>query len=77
MMTDKECLFQNLHHLADAVVAMFGRNCEACVHDLTTLHNSLAYIRGAVTHRKPGAPATDLLVKMLTSQDGTGDTSTL
>jgi len=73
-MTDKECLFQNLQHLADAVVTMFGRNCEACVHDLTALHSSLAYIRGEVTHRRPGAPATDLLMKMLTIQDETGDT---
>lgn len=72
-MTDKECLLKNLQHLADAVVAMFGRNCEACVHDLTSLQNSLAYIRGEVTHRQPGAPATDLLVKILNDQKGAGD----
>jgi predicted transcriptional regulator YheO len=69
-MTDKECLSQNLQNLADAVVSMFGRNCEVCVHDLTSLHSSLVYIQGQVTGRQPGAPATDLLVKMLSSDDG-------
>ena len=64
-MTERKWLLQNLQNLADAVVAMFGRNCEACVHDLTTLQNSLTYIRGEVTHRLPGAPATDLLVKLV------------
>jgi len=72
-MTDKECCLQNLQSLADAIVAMFGRNCEACVHDLTSLHSSLVYIRGEVTHRRPGAPATDLLVKMINSQAEKGD----
>ncbi|MBU1564387.1 MAG: PAS domain-containing protein [Proteobacteria bacterium] len=72
-MTDKERFLQNLRSLADAVVAMFGRNCEACVHDLTSLRSSLVYIQGDVTHRRPGAPATDLLVKMINSTGETGD----
>lgn len=71
MQTDNECLFQNLRRLADAIVAMFGRSCETCVHDLTKVNSSLVYIRGEVTHRRPGAPATDLLLKMINS--GTGD----
>jgi predicted transcriptional regulator YheO len=75
-MNDKECFLHNLQSLADAVVAMFGRNCEACVHDLTSLHSSLVYIRGEVTHRLPGAPATDLLVKMINSPKETGDVHT-
>lgn len=72
-MTEKECVLQNLQSLADAIVAMFGRNCEACVHDLTALHRSLVYIRGDVTHRRPGAPATDLLVKIVNNHVGAGD----
>ena len=76
MMNDKECFLQNLQSLADAIVAMFGRSCEACVHDLTSLHSSLVYIRGEVTHRLPGAPATDLLVKMINSSKETGDVHT-
>lgn len=51
--------------MADAVVSLLGKNCEACVHDLTSLQASLVYIKGDVTHRKVGAPATDLLIKML------------
>jgi predicted transcriptional regulator YheO len=72
-MTDQECLLNNLQRLADAIVAMFGKNCEACVHDLTDLSCSLAYIRGEVTHRKPGAPATDLLLKMIGQDSGRGE----
>lgn len=72
-MTEKESIFQNLQQMADAVAALFGKNCEACVHDLTDLHNSLIYIQGEVTHRKPGAPATDLLLKMLKSNGGRGE----
>lgn len=76
MTSDKDCFLQNLQSLADAVVAMFGRSCEACVHDLTSLHSSLVYIRGEVTHRRPGAPATDLLVKMINSPKESGDVHT-
>ena len=72
-MNEKECLLNNLHSLADAIVAMFGPHCEACVHDLTRLHSSLVYIRGEVTHRSPGAPATDLLVKMVNNQQHLGN----
>jgi len=69
-MMEKESIFQNLQRIADAIVALFGKNCEACVHDLTSLQNSLIYIQGDVTHRKPGAPATDLLMKMLKQNSG-------
>jgi len=69
-MTEKECLFENLQRLADAVVSLLGKNCEACVHDVTALQKSLVYIKGDVTHRKPGAPATDLLVKLLKQNPG-------
>jgi predicted transcriptional regulator YheO len=69
-MMEKESIFQNLQRIADAIVALFGKNCEACVHDLTSLQNSLVYIQGDVTHRKPGAPATDLLMKMLKQNSG-------
>jgi len=51
--------------MAEAIVAMFGKNCEVCVHDLNDLHKSLIYINGSVTGRSIGAPATDLLVKTL------------
>ena len=60
----------NLQRMADAVVSLFGKNCETCIHDLTSLANSLVYIQGDVTGRKPGAPATDLLVKMLQQNSG-------
>jgi predicted transcriptional regulator YheO len=69
-MTEKECIFINLQRIADAVVSLLGKNCEACIHDLTLLENSLVYIQGDVTGRKPGAPATDLLIKMLQQNSG-------
>ncbi len=71
-MNEKECIFQNLRRIADAIVILFGKNCETCIHDLTSLHNSLTYIQGKVTHRKAGAPATDLLLKMIHQNNGNG-----
>ncbi len=64
-MTELESILENLKYLADGIVSLFGKNCEACIHDLTSLQNSLVYIQGNVTHRKQGAPATDLLIKLL------------
>lgn len=72
-MTEKECILKNLKQLADTVVSLFGKNCEACVHDLSSLQHSLVYICGSVTHREPGAPATDLLLKMLKQNAETPD----
>ncbi len=69
-MTEKECILNNLRRMADAIVSLLGKNCEACIHDLTSLQNSLIYIQGDVTRRKPGAPATDLLMKMLKQNSG-------
>lgn len=69
-MTEKESIFNNLKRIADAVVCLLGKNCEACIHDLTLLENSLIYIQGDVTHRKLGAPATDLLMKKLKQNAG-------
>ena len=69
-MNEKESFFRNLQRIADAVVSLLGKNCEACIHDLTRLDNSLVYIQGDVTGRKPGAPATDLLMKMLQHNSG-------
>lgn len=64
-MTQRKSIFSNLERVADSIVALFGKNCEACIHDLTSLQNSLVYITGDVTKRKLGAPATDLLIRKL------------
>jgi predicted transcriptional regulator YheO len=68
-MPQHKSIFSNLERVADSVVALFGKNCEACIHDLTSLQKSLVYITGDVTGRKLGAPATDLLIRKL-QQDG-------
>ena len=68
-MAQQKSILRNLERIADSVVALFGKNCEACIHDLSSLQNSLVYITGDVTGRKPGAPATDLLIRKL-QQDG-------
>ena len=57
---DKSRVISVLSLLADATVAVYGRNCEVAVHDLEQLESSLVYIAGSVTGRKPGAPITDL-----------------
>ena len=64
-MMEKERIFENLRQVGDAICSLFGPNCETCIHDLTDLQQSLVYINGTVTGRKNGAPATDLLVKLL------------
>lgn len=71
-MNCKETIFDNLERLSEAVVALFGRHCEVCVHDLGRLPHSLVSIRGEVTGRRPGAPATDLLMKILQQGGGKG-----
>lgn len=70
--TDNRTLLDNLKRIADAIVGFFGRNCEVCLHDLSSLRHSLIYIAGDVTGRKTGAPATDLLVRAL-QQHGVED----
>lgn len=57
--------FENLARIADTITQNFGRNCEVAVHDLSNLDRSLIYIAGEITQRKPGAPITDLVVKVL------------
>lgn len=54
-----------LKKLAEAIVSMFGRNCEVAVHDLSRPGNTLIYIAGNVTSRNMNAPADDLLKKTL------------
>ncbi len=66
-------IFQNLQQVADAVHALFGPNCEVVIHDLSDLQKSLVYMRGDVTGRNIGAPATDLLTKLLQQSPGKGD----
>ncbi len=62
---EKEQIFHNLRQIADAVHTLFGPNCEVVIHDLSDLLRSLVYMKGDVTGREPGAPATNLLVKLL------------
>ena len=69
LLTENTTLFHNLKGIAEAIAGFLGRNCEVCIHDLASLQNSLVYIAGNVTGRKPGAPATDLLVRTLQQQD--------
>ena len=73
-MEERELIFEHLRQIGDAICALFGPNCEICIHDLTDLQQSLIYINGTVTGRKKGAPATDLLVKVL-RQPETGNFS--
>ncbi|WP_245527919.1 helix-turn-helix transcriptional regulator [Ammonifex degensii] len=60
-----------MKRIADVVAETFGRNCEAVVHDLSKLDQSLIHIAGDVTHRSPGAPITDLVLRVL-RQEGDG-----
>jgi len=66
-------IFSNLRRVADAVHALFGPDCEVVIHDLSDLQKSLVYMQGDVTGRKIGAPATDLLTKLLQQAPDKGD----
>ncbi len=67
--TEKKQIFENLKKIADSIHALFGPNSEVVIHDLADLQKSLVYMRGDVTGRDVGAPATDLLVKLV-QQEG-------
>ena len=64
-MTEHEQIFHNLKQTADAVHTLFGPNCEIAIHDMVDLQKSLVYLKGDVTGRTIGAPATNMLVKLL------------
>jgi len=64
-MEEQQRIFEVLNRLADGISAMFGRNCEVAVHDLSDVDHSLVHLSGKVTGRNTGAPATDLLIKAL------------
>ena len=70
---EKEAIFLNLRQLADSIHALFGPHCEVVIHDLADLQKSLVYMKGDVTGRKIGAPATDLLAKLLQKSPGNKD----
>jgi predicted transcriptional regulator YheO len=72
-LTEKEQIFQNLKQIADATHALFGKNCEVVIHDLANLQKSLVYMKGDVTGRKVGAPATDLLAKLIQQSPENGN----
>lgn len=69
-MQEKEQILAQLQQMSEAIATMFGKHCEVCVHDLEDLQNSLVLINGSVTGRPIGAPATDLLVKILKKPAG-------
>ena len=65
MARTRETILENLKPIARVIAETFGRKCEVAVHDLRNLEHSLVYLAGNVTKRQPGAPITDLVVKIL------------
>ncbi len=61
----KECIFENYIRMAEGIAEFFGRNCEVVIHDFEKLPNSLVHIEGDVTHRKIGAPITDMVLRAM------------
>ena len=64
-MQDREQILLQLQQMSEAIVSLFGKQCEVCIHDLQDLQHSLIHVSGSVTGRTIGAPATDLLIKSL------------
>lgn len=65
MENTREAIFANLRSVAKSIVETFGRHCEVVIHDFEKLPNSLVFIEGDITTRKPGAPITDLVLRRL------------
>ncbi|UCG80900.1 MAG: PAS domain-containing protein [Desulfobacterales bacterium] len=63
MQNESSLALENLHRIADVIVATFGNFCEVAIHDFSDLQHSLVYLAGNVTKRKLGAPVTDLALK--------------
>jgi predicted transcriptional regulator YheO len=64
-MSENETIIKTLIQIADGIVNTFPRNFEVVVHDLSQPQKSIKHIAGDVTHRKPGGPVTDLVLKAL------------
>ncbi len=64
-MNEREWILGTLAQIADALAGAFPRNLEVVVHDLSDPRRSIRHIAGDVTHRKPGGPITDLVVRAL------------
>ena len=65
MKTEKENLFDNLAHVADALAQQFAPFCEVVIHDLARPDNSIIHISGDVTGRHIGGPMTDFVLGLL------------
>lgn len=64
-MKNKESIFRALEHAAAGFFAVFPKNLEIVLHDLTEPSQSIRHISGNVTGRKVGDAVTDLIIKAL------------
>src|SRR5690625_973263 len=58
-------LLKSYINIADGIVATFGSKCEVVIHDFENLDASVVYIAGNITKRTVGAPATDIILRMI------------
>lgn len=66
MSRDVKKFLQRYIPLVDFISEIVGKNSEVVLHDLTNLNSSVIAIRNNhITNRKVGAPATDLVLKIL------------
>ncbi|GAB4458195.1 MAG: hypothetical protein Fur0044_51420 [Anaerolineae bacterium] len=52
--TQKSLLINQLIQVGEAVCRTIGPQCEAVVHDLADMEQSIVWLKGSVTERKPG-----------------------
>ena len=64
-MQEQEAVFKTLEDVAEALCAMFPKNLEVVLHDLTEPSQSIRHISGNVTGRKVGDAVIDLVIKSL------------
>lgn len=62
---ERQAVLGALGQLVEPLTAMLSFRTEVLVHDLSKLPNSIVAIHGNLTGRKPGDPATDMLLKQV------------
>lgn len=62
---DRDPILENFRSIAIGIAKTLGEKGEVVLHDLNNPESSLFLIAGDVTHRKIGAPCTDLVLSQL------------
>lgn len=63
--SEKDVILRALSDMLDDLRLAIGEDCELVLHDLSRPESSVIKVSGDLTGRKPGAPLTDLVLRLL------------